>query len=85
MQAADLGFEFAHDPWELYLGKPPHGSLGYEDSHAWDILQLRHRLRAWLVSTSGRVIETPAASTGLLPRLAMPARTAQAVSTRARV
>ncbi len=44
MQAADLGFEVAHDPWKLYLGDPHHGSLGYEGSHAWPILQLRYLL-----------------------------------------
>jgi hypothetical protein len=44
MQAADLGFEVAHDPWKLYLGEPQHGSLGYEGSHAWNILQLRYLL-----------------------------------------
>jgi hypothetical protein len=38
MQAADHGFEVTHDPWKLYLGEPQHGSLGYEGSHAWDIL-----------------------------------------------
>ncbi len=44
MQAADHGFEVAHDPWKLYLGEPQHGSLGYEGSHGWDILQLRYLL-----------------------------------------
>jgi len=44
MQAADLGFEVAHDPWKLYLSEPQYGSLGYEGSHAWDILQLRYLL-----------------------------------------
>ncbi|MCI4430016.1 MAG: hypothetical protein JHC40_12710 [Burkholderiales bacterium] len=44
MQAADLGFEVAHDPWKLYLSEPEHGSLGYEGSHTWDILQLRYLL-----------------------------------------
>jgi hypothetical protein len=44
MQAADHGFEVAHDPWKLYLCEPQHGSLGYEGSHVWDILQLRYLL-----------------------------------------
>ena len=44
MQAADLGFEVAHDPWKLYLADPQYGSLGYDGSHRWHILQLRYLL-----------------------------------------
>ena len=44
MQAAGRGFEVAQDPWKLYLGEPQYGSLGYEGSHAWAILQLRYLL-----------------------------------------
>jgi hypothetical protein len=44
MQAADLGFEVAHDPWKLYLGDAQYGSLGYEGFHDWTILQLRYLL-----------------------------------------
>lgn len=44
MQAADFGFEVAHDPWKLYLGDPQYGSLGYGGSNGWDILQQRYLL-----------------------------------------
>lgn len=44
MQAADFGFEVAHDPWKLYLVDPQYGSLGYDGSHTWRLLQLRYLL-----------------------------------------
>ena len=44
MQATGTGFEVAHDPWKLYIVDPQHGSLGYDGSNGWDILQLRYLL-----------------------------------------
>ncbi len=42
MQAASMNFEVTRDPWRLYIGELEYGSLGYEGSHAWDILQGRY-------------------------------------------
>lgn len=42
MQAADLDFEVAHDAWKLYLSESRYGSLGYDGSNGWPILQLRY-------------------------------------------
>lgn len=44
MQASDLDFEVCHDPWKLYVVDVQYGSLGYEGSHSWAILQLRYLL-----------------------------------------
>lgn len=44
MQASDLGFVVAHDPWQLYLCERRYGSLGYDGSHGWNILQERYIL-----------------------------------------
>lgn len=41
MQAADHVFVVAHDPWKLYLSERQYGSLGYDGSHGWNILQDR--------------------------------------------
>ena len=41
MRAADLVFVVAHDPWQLYLGERQYGSLGYDGSNGWNILQDR--------------------------------------------
>lgn len=42
MRAADHVFVVAHDPWKLYLCERQYGSLGYEGSHGWNILQDRY-------------------------------------------
>lgn len=42
MRAADHVFAVAHDPWKLYLGERQYGSLGYDGSHGWNILQDRY-------------------------------------------
>ncbi|MFM9888181.1 MAG: hypothetical protein ACKVQT_34585, partial [Burkholderiales bacterium] len=42
MQAADLIFEVAHDPWKLYVGEREYGNLGYAGSGGWNILQERY-------------------------------------------
>lgn len=42
MRAADLVFAVAHDPWKLYLCERQYGSLGYDGSHGWNILQDRY-------------------------------------------
>ena len=44
MQAADLDFDVTRDPWELYLLEAEHGSLGYDGSHDWPIIQGRYLL-----------------------------------------
>lgn len=44
MQAAGLDFEVAHDAWKLYLFELKYGSLGYDGSNGWPILQLRYLL-----------------------------------------
>ena len=42
MRAADHVFVVTHDPWKLYLCDRQYGSLGYEGSHGWNILQDRY-------------------------------------------
>ena len=42
MRAADHVFVVAHDPWKLYLFDRQYGSLGYEGSNGWNILQNRY-------------------------------------------
>lgn len=42
MRAADHVFVVTHDPWKLYLCERQYGSLGYEGSHGWNILQDRY-------------------------------------------
>lgn len=42
MRAADHVFVVAHDHWKLYLCERQYGSLGYEGSHGWNILQDRY-------------------------------------------
>jgi hypothetical protein len=42
MIASDRSFAVAHDPWKLYLGSPQYGSLGYDGSSGWSILQGRY-------------------------------------------
>lgn len=42
MQASDLMFQVAHDPWKLYIATREYGSLGYDDSSNWSILQGRY-------------------------------------------
>jgi hypothetical protein len=44
MQAAELVFQVAHDPWKLYIAELQYGSLGYDGSNGWEILQLRYIL-----------------------------------------
>jgi hypothetical protein len=44
MRATDLEFEVTHDPWKLYISERQYGSLGYSDSHDWNILQFRYIL-----------------------------------------
>lgn len=41
MRAADHVFAVAHDPWKLYLCERQYGSLGYDGSNGWNILQDR--------------------------------------------
>jgi hypothetical protein len=42
MQASDLVFDVAHDPWKLYVAERRYGSLGYAGSGGWNILQERY-------------------------------------------
>lgn len=42
MRAASHDFVVAHDPWPLYLFDRDHGSLGYDGSNGWNILQDRY-------------------------------------------
>ena len=44
MQVAGLEFAVNRDPWNLYLAHPEYGSLGYDGSHDWDILEGRYAL-----------------------------------------
>ena len=42
MRASDRVFAVAHDSWKLYLCERQYGSLGYEGSGGWHILQDRY-------------------------------------------
>ena len=42
MRASGLLFVVAHDPWKLYLCERQYGSLGYDGSNGWNILQDRY-------------------------------------------
>lgn len=42
MQASDRIFAVTHDPWQLYVCERQYGSLGYEGSNGWNILQGRY-------------------------------------------
>lgn len=44
MLAEDYTFEVTRDPWTLYIEEPGYGSLGYDGSHDWAILQARYVL-----------------------------------------
>ena len=44
MLAEDYTFEVTRDPWSLYINEPGYGSLGYDGSHDWAILQARYVL-----------------------------------------
>ena len=44
MQAAGFDFAVNRDPWNLYIAEPGYGSLGYDGSHDWAILEGRYVL-----------------------------------------
>lgn len=44
MQASDYLFSVTHDPWKLFIGERQYGSLGYDGSHTWELLQHRYIL-----------------------------------------
>lgn len=44
MRATNLEFEVTHDPWKLYISERQYGSLGYAQSHDWNLLQFRYIL-----------------------------------------
>ena len=44
MRAAGFDFEVNRDPWNLYLLEPGYGSLGYDGSHDWNLLEGRYVL-----------------------------------------
>jgi len=44
MRAAGFDFEVTYDPWSLYITDQQYGSLRYEGSHGWGILQSRYLL-----------------------------------------
>jgi len=44
MQASDLRFVIAHNPWKLFLADRQYGSLGYAGCNGWNILQHRYIL-----------------------------------------
>ena len=44
MQATGMIFQVTHDPQALYIIDRNYGSLGYDGSHGWNMLQLRYLL-----------------------------------------
>ena len=44
MRAASHNFSVTTDPWDLYLFDQNYGSLGYDGSHSWEIIEGRYLL-----------------------------------------
>ena len=44
MRATDNVFEVVHDPWNLYITDKNYGSLGYDGSNGWNVLQERYMM-----------------------------------------
>ena len=44
MQVAGFDFAVNRNPWNLYLAEPRYGSLGYDGSHEWAIVEGRYAL-----------------------------------------
>ncbi len=44
LRATGQKFQIASDAWSLYISESEYGSLGYDDSHAWEQLQGRYAL-----------------------------------------
>ena len=44
MQVAGFDFVVNRNPWNLYLAEPGYGSLGFDGSHAWHIVEGRYAL-----------------------------------------
>ena len=44
MQVEGFDFVVNRDPWNLYLAEPEYGSLGYDGSHDWAIIEGRYAL-----------------------------------------
>ncbi|MCR4344318.1 MAG: hypothetical protein NUV44_06085 [Candidatus Scalindua sp.] len=44
IRALDNNFVVTRDEWSLYICEPRYGSLGYDGSHKWEILQGRYTL-----------------------------------------
>ena len=44
MQVAGFDFAVNRNPWNLYLAEPGYGSLGYDGSHEWAIVEGRYAL-----------------------------------------
>lgn len=57
MRAASHNFSVTTDPWDLYLFDQNYGSLGYDGSHSWEIIEGRYLLCLLLeyVATIGMV------------------------------
>jgi hypothetical protein len=44
MRATGNVFEVVHNPWDLYIADKNYGSLGYDGSSGWDVLQERYMM-----------------------------------------
>jgi hypothetical protein len=42
MRASGNAFDVVHNPWDLYISDKNYGSLGYDGSGGWDVLQERY-------------------------------------------
>ena len=44
MQVGGFDLVVNRDPWNLYIGEPRYGSLGYDGSHEWPVIEGRYVL-----------------------------------------
>ena len=44
MRASGNAFDVVHNPWDLYIADKNYGSLGYDGSGGWDVLQERYMM-----------------------------------------
>jgi hypothetical protein len=44
MRASGNAFDVVHNPWDLYIADKNYGTLGYDGSNGWDVLQERYMM-----------------------------------------
>jgi hypothetical protein len=44
MRASGNAFDIVHNPWDLYIADKNYGTLGYDGSNGWEVLQERYMM-----------------------------------------